>query len=189
MDDEIMSGYGMVMVDMDTDLTQKELADKFSKEFPAYNWYTGSEAIEVNIGSIKETMKAMQIPMTAMLCILIMLITVFMIKLFIVREKGQIAMLKSIGFQSWHIRLWIAMRIMWIVLLSMMISIPLSMLTNHFVLSPIFKIMGAELKIQVEILQAYVIYPLILFAGIASAIFIATIHIRKIDSKDMANVQ
>ncbi len=189
MDDEIMSGYGMVMVDMDTDLTQKELADKFSKEFPEYNWYTGSEAIEVNIGSIKETMKAMQIPMTAMLCILIMLITVFMIKLFIVREKGQIAMLKSIGFQSWHIRLWIAMRIMWIVLLSMMISIPLSMLTNHFVLSPIFKIMGAELKIQVEILQAYVIYPLILFAGIASAIFIATIHIRKIDSKDMANVQ
>lgn len=186
---ENMSGYGMIMVDMDTELTQKEVAEKFSEEFSEYNWYTGQEAIEVNIGSIKAVMKAIQLPMTALLCLLIMLITVFMIKLFIVREKGQMAMLKSIGYTNWYIRLWIAMRIMWIVLASMVISIPLSMLSNQFVLVPIFKIMGAELKIQVEFLQAYIIYPFILFAGIMAGVFLATTGIRKISSCDMKNVQ
>ena len=39
----------------------------------------------------------MLIPMTAMLCAVIMLITFLMEKLFIAREKGEIAMMKSIG--------------------------------------------------------------------------------------------
>lgn len=147
MSGEIMSGYWKPMVDMDTDLSQEEMVRKLEKEFPEYDWVTAQQVVDTNVGSVKDTMRAMQIPMTAMLCILIMLITILMMKLFIVREKGQLAMLKSIGYRNRHIRLWLMMRMVWVVMISMIFAIPLSMLSNRFVLTSIFAIMGAELRI------------------------------------------
>ena len=98
-----------------------------------YNWVTAQEALDANIGSIKNTMQTLQIPMTIMLCVLIMLISLLMMKLFIVQEKGQLAMLKSIGWRNKAIRLWLVMRMVWMVILSMIVAVPLSMLCNRFV--------------------------------------------------------
>ena len=115
--------------------------------------------LQEHIGSIKNTMQTLQIPMTIMLCVLIMLISLLMMKLFIVQEKGQLAMLKSIGWRNKAIRLWLVMRMVWMVILSMIVAVPLSMLCNRFVLRNIFAIMGAELQIQVDELKANMIYP------------------------------
>ena len=62
---------------------------KMEKEFPDHDWVTAWEVVDVNVGSIKNTMHAMQVPLTAMLCVLIMLITLLMVKLLVVRETGQ----------------------------------------------------------------------------------------------------
>ena len=185
MSGEIMSGYWKPMVDMDTDLSQEEMVRKLEKEFPEYDWVTAQQVVDTNVGSVKDTMRAMQIPMTAMLCILIMLITILMMKLFIVREKGQLAMLKSIGYRNRHIRLWLMMRMVWVVMISMIFAIPLSMLSNRFVLTSIFAIMGAELRIQVEPVKAYLVYPGILLTGIVVATIVATMNVKKINTSDM----
>lgn len=185
MSGEIMSGYWKPMVDMDTDLSQEEMVRKLEKEFPEYDWVTAQQVVDTNVGSVKDTMRAMQIPMTAMLCILIMLITILMMKLFIVREKGQLAMLKSIGYRNRQIRLWLMMRMVWVVMISMIFAIPLSMLSNRFVLTSIFAIMGAELRIQVEPVKAYLVYPGILLTGIIVATIVATMNVKKINTSDM----
>lgn len=185
MSNEIMSGYWKPVVDMDTDLSQEEMVEKLEKEFPEYDWVTAQQVVDTNVGSVKDTMRAMQIPMTAMLCILIMLITILMMKLFIVREKGQLAMLKSIGYRNRHIRLWLMMRMVWVVMISMIFAIPLSMLSNRFVLTSIFAIMGAQLRIQVEPVKAYLVYPGILLAGIVVATIVATMNVKKINTSDM----
>ena len=185
MSGEIMSGYWKPMVDMDTDLSQEEMVRKLEKEFPEYDWVTAQQVVDTNVGSVKDTMRAMQIPMTAMLCILIMLITILMMKLFIVREKGQLAMLKSIGYRNRHIRLWLMMRMVWVVMISMIFAIPLSMLSNRFVLTSIFAIMGAELRIQVEPVKTYLVYPGILLTGIVVATIVATMNVKKINTSDM----
>ena len=182
---EILSGYWKATVNMETALTQKDLAERLKKEFPQYGWVTAQEAIDANIGSIKDTMHTMQIPMTVLLCLLIMLISLLMMKLFIVREKGQLAMLGSVGWRRHDIRMWLVMRMVWVVILSMIVAVPLSILCNQFVLKRIFAIMGAELQIQVEPLKAYLFYPFVLLGGIMAATYFATGSVKKIGTNDM----
>lgn len=185
MSSEILSGYWKATVEMDTDLTQQEVSHVMKQEFPQYEWVTAQEAIDMNIGSIKDSMRAIQFPMAMMLCFLIMLISFLMMKLFIVREKGQLAMLGSIGLRNQSIQMWLIMRMVWVAMLSMVIAVPLSMLCNQFVLKNIFAIMGAELKIQVEPWKAYLVYPLILLVGIMIATYFATRSVKKINTSDM----
>lgn len=182
---EIMTGYWKATVDMETNLSQQEMADLMREKFPQYKWVTAQEAVDANIGTTKDVMRTMQLPMTVMLCLLIMLISLLMMKLFIVREKGQLAMLQSIGWRRHDIRMWLVMRMVWVVLLSMIFAVPLSMLCDRFILRNIFAIMGAELRIQVEPLQAYVLYPAVLLVGIMAATYFATGSVRKIDAGDM----
>ena len=105
-----MFEYWNVNVDMKTDKSQTELKDTLQKQFPDYEWYTAQEIVDRNIGGIQESLSELLIPMTAMLCAVIMLITLLMEKLFIVREKGEIAMMKSIGFRNSSIRSWQVIR-------------------------------------------------------------------------------
>ena len=188
MDSEIMMGTWHITVDMDTKLSQAEVKDLFEKEFPEYKWLTAQEIVDQNVGTVKDVMHAMQVPLTIMLCLLIMLISVFLLKLIIIREKGQIAMLESIGFKEFHVRLWITFRCVWVVALAMICSVPLSMLSNRFILTPIFGIMGATLTIQVDPLKAYLIYPGILLAAIVVATIFGTGDVKKITPQDMTNV-
>lgn len=129
-----MFEYWNVNVDMKTDKSQTELKDTLQKQFPDYEWYTAQEIVDRNIGGIQESLSELLIPMTAMLCAVIMLITLLMEKLFIVREKGEIAMMKSIGFRNSSIRSWQVIRMILVALVSMLAAVPLSMLSNRFML-------------------------------------------------------
>lgn len=180
-----MFDYWTVMVKVDTDKSQQEMVKEMKEKFPEYEWLTAQELIDRSVGSIQDTMDKMLLPMTGMLCALIMLITILMERLFIVREKGEIAMLKSIGYKNRDIRLWQVIRLAWVALFSLILSVPLSMLSNTFVLKPIFKIMGAEVQIQVVPWQVYGVYPAVLMAGIVLAAIIATRKVRNIHIKDM----
>ena len=71
----------------------------------------------------------------------------------------------------------------------MIISIPLSLLSNQFLLKPIFAIMGAEVQIQVNALQAYVLYPIVLLIGIVLATILATRSIKHVDIREMNNLE
>lgn len=186
---ERMFDYWTVMVDMKTDLSQDELVTKLEKEFPDYEWRSAQQVVDESVGGIQDVLKSMLMPMTLMLCAIIMLITLLMEKLFITREKGEIAMLKSIGFRHRAIRNWQMMRMCLVVVVSMIISIPLSLLSNQFVLKPIFAIMGADVAIQVDPIQAYLIYPGILLIGIMLATMLATHQVKHINIREMNNVE
>lgn len=186
---EPMFDYWTVMVDMETDLSQDELVTKLKKEFPEYEWRSAKQVIDNSIGGIQDVLKSMLMPMTLMLCGIIMLITLLMEKLFITREKSEIAMLKSIGFRHSAIRKWQMMRMCFVVLVSMFISVPLSLLSNQFVLEPIFAIMGADVAVQVDSIQAYLIYPGMLLIGIMLATMIATHQVKHINIREMNNLE
>lgn len=184
-----MLEYWSIMVDIDTDKSQEEMVKAFKKDFPQYDWCTAQELIDKNIGGIQNMLNELMNPMTIMLCVIIMLITLLMEKLFITRERGEIAMLKSIGFKNKTIRYWQMVRMGVVSISALLISIPLSMLTNQFVLKPIFAFMGADVTIQVDPLQAYILYPLFLLVGIIIATYIATISIKHIHIKEINNVE
>lgn len=184
-----MFEYWNVNVDMKTDKSQTELKDTLQKQFPDYEWYTAQEIVDRNIGGIQESLSELLIPMTAMLCAVIMLITLLMEKLFIVREKGEIAMMKSIGFRNSSIRSWQVIRMILVALVSMLAAVPLSMLSNRFMLELIFAIMGADVHIQIDPVQVYLIYPGVLLLGIICATIFATGQIKRIHIREMNNME
>lgn len=186
---ETMFHYWNIMVDMETDQTQAELVTELGRLFPEYKWTTAQDVVDRNVGGIQESLKSMLIPMTGMLCAVIMLITLLMERLFIVREKGEIAMLKSIGYQSRTIRLWQVMRMVWVALISMIAAVPLSLLSNRFMLKPIFAIMGADVEIQVVPWQVYGVYPGVLLVGIILATVIAAMNVKKINIRELNNLE
>lgn len=188
-DQEVMFDYWSIMVDMETDKTSDELITEMQSLFPEYEWMSGQAFIDQNVGGIQQILKSIIAPMTAMLCVLIMLITLLMEKLFITREKGEIAMMKSIGFANRTIRLWQVTRMVFVAFTSMVISIPLALLSNQYVLKPIFSIMGADVAIQVNPLDVYVIYPGILLIGIVIATFVASRAVKRIDIREINNVE
>ena len=141
------------------------------------------------MGGIQDSLSDLLIPMTGLLCAIIMLITALMEKLFIVREKGEIAMMKSVGFRNRSIRKWQILRMVWVVLVSMIAAVPLSLLSNQFVLKPIFAIMGASVEIQVVPWQVYGVYPRILLVGIIAATIFATRKVKQIHIREMNNIE
>lgn len=184
-----MFEYWNVNVDMKTDKSQVELKSLLEKQFPDYEWYTAQDIVDRNIGGIQQSLSDLLIPMTAMLCAVIMLITLLMEKLFIVREKGEIAMMKSIGFRNGSIRMWQGIRMILVALISMIAAVPLSMLSNRFMLRPIFAIMGADVNIQVDAIQVYLLYPGVLLLGILCATVFATGKIKRIHIREMNNME
>ncbi len=186
---EMIADCWNTMVYMDTEKTQKELMKEMKKEFPEYEWSDGQKVVDSNVGGIREALNGLLMPMTAMLCAVIMLITALMEKLFVIREKGEIAMMKSIGFRNRDIRKWQVMRMVFVVLVSMVAAIPLSLLSNQFILRPIFAIMGAELTIQVVPWQVYGVYPGILLTGIIAATIAAAGGVKRIDIRELNNLE
>lgn len=178
-----------IMVDMQTKHSSNQLLKELKDKFPDYQWSDAQEIVDMNVGSIQQTLDDMLLPITGMLCILIMLITVLMEKLFIVREKGEIAMLKSVGYRNQDIGLWQVMRMIYVALFSMVVAVPLSLISNRWILRPIFGIMGAEVTIQVKPWQVYGVYPGILFIGIVVATIIATKSIKKISIQEMNHME
>ena len=76
-----------------------------------------------------------------------------------------------------------------VVIVAMIVSIPLSLLSNTIILKPIFAIMGAQVNIQVDPLQAYLIYPGILLIGIMISTLIATHSVKNINIREMNNLE
>ena len=118
-----------------------------------------------------------------------MLITLLMERLFIVREKGEIAMMKSTGFRNGSIRSWQVLRMTGVAFVSMAAAVPLSLASNQWVLKPIFAVMGADVDIQVVPWQIYGVYPGILLAGIIAASYLAAGKIKKIDIRELNNLE
>lgn len=188
-DEQPLFDYACAMVNMDSDMSQIELMNKLNKELPQYEWVSAQMLVDQYVGGIQGLLDQMLIPMTVMLSLVIMLITWLMEKLFITREKGEIAMMKSTGFTNMNLRNWQLSRMIWVVLSAMLFSIPLSLLSNAFILKPIFKLMGADVVIQVNALQVYLIYPGILLAGILLATFFATRSIKNINIREINHME
>ena len=117
------------------------------------------------------------------------LITSLMMKMFMLREKGQIAILRSVGFRNWSIRCWQALRIGLIMLVSVIVAIPISRIIDVTILKSLFGIMGASVNIQVKPLEVYVLYPGIILIFIFAAAMICAGGVKKIDIREMNNVE
>lgn len=174
---------------MDTDKQAQVLIDELKHKLPNYNFVVAQDIVNKNVGGVMNTIDGMKIWLVLLMAAINILIVSLMMKLFIVREKGEIAMLRSIGFRNRTIRLWQTIRISFLLVIAVILAIPLSKLVDATLLKSIFALMGGEITIQVDILDAYVLYPFIMLISIVFASYLCSTSVKKIDIRELNNLE
>ncbi len=173
--------------DNPTDNVKDERIEKIKNIYPDMKTSTGGEYVSDMVGVSIDSM--IQLIIIVVLCINT-LVTVLMVKSFITKEKGEIGMLKAIGFNDNAIIKWHTIRIGIIVVISIILGTLLSNPIAQISSGAIFKIMGSSsIEFDVRALEVYVIYPLIVLIVTLIASFLTAQQIRKISASETSNIE
>lgn len=159
-------------------------------EFSDYTVRTGGEYVDYMIGGVAGYMSNTKLLIILIVLIINILVAVLMEKSFLTKERSEIAMLKAIGFKNSSIILWQTLRIGIVMVLAVFIAILLSEPASQLSVGFIFKIMGANnIIFDVNVLESYVIYPLICLATTVLAVFIVAQQVRKVKSSEINSIE
>lgn len=152
--------------------------------------YTAGEYISYMIGDSAGQIESVKTLILAIIICINMLVALLMVKSFITKEKGEIALLKAIGFKNSSLVAWQSLRIGMVLFLSTLLGAVLSTPLSKFTVEPIFNIMGAKsIEFEVIPLEVYVIYPLTLLFATVLAAAIGALQLRKISSRETSNIE
>lgn len=123
--------------------------------------------------------------------IVIILIAVLMERSFISKERSEIALMKAIGFKNASIMLRHTGRFLISVILAQFIAAGLCVPLLMLFIDPIFSTMGATAGIdyQFNVLEQFVIYPLIITATVVISAFLTAVYTKTIKAQDTANIE
>ena len=167
-----------------------EIMQRVKKLMPEARVETVTEFIDGVIGGISDQLLPLKTFILVMVIVINVLVVVLMQKMFLIREQGEMGMLKAIGFSDGNIISWQTKRIMLVlfvgILLGTLTGTPFSQITS----GQVFKIMGAS-KITFEInpLEVYVLYPAVLFVVTVIACIVTMLKVRKISPQEMNQIE
>lgn len=189
LDANYMAGIIGIQIDV-ADMESEEAWEKIQEIFPDYKVMQKEEFLGNMIGSIVEQIDVMVIMITVLVLVINSMITVLTMKTMTAKERGDIAMLKSLGFTNATIRGWQVKRILLILISAILLGIVLAKLLAPITIAPIFAMMGASsIELTVKPLETYVIYPLVLLSVTGLSALFSTIEIGKVDAKEVNNME
>lgn len=149
---------------------------------------TSGEYVSQLIGNSADEMESIKTLILAIVLCINLLVTVLMVKSFIIKEKYEIALLKATGFLSSSLIRWQAMRIGLVLsaaaILGSLLSAPLASL----IINPIFRQMGAQsIDLAIHPAEVYLLYPLIILTVTVSAAVFSAQCLRKIETSEISN--
>lgn len=189
LDANYISGILCIQAEV-ADMESDEACERIREIFPDYEVKQAQEFIDDLTGDISYIIQSVMYLLTVVVLIINSLITALMMKAMMAKERGEIALLKSIGFSDRRIRAWQIERVLLLLGTSIISGALLSKLLAPCIIGPVFAIMGAN-KIQLEVkpLEAYVIYPLILFVVTGLAACLCSLEVKKVDASEVNNVE
>lgn len=166
------------------------LIDKLKEKYPSYSFKSSQEYVSRYIGSTLDQLDTMKNLIVLIVVCINALITILMMKTFIAKEKGEIAMLKSIGFRNSSIRFWQSARISIVLVVAIILGIILSKFLGPVTVGQIFAIMGVHnIVFKVEALEVYVVYPIILLVVTTAIAYLSAGAVKKVDLKEINNME
>lgn len=158
--------------------------------FPDYEVYTAGEYVSEMIGDISGQLKGMKYLILMVVLCINLLVTVLMVKSFLTKERGEIAMLKAIGFGNGSLAVWQALRIGMVLLAASVFAVILSTPLSEVMVTPVFQIMGAQsITFEIRPLEVYVLYPLVVFAVTVLAGLGTALQVRNIPASDASDTE
>lgn len=173
------------------DSTQLRERKELLKElFTDCKVFTAGEYVNHMIGDVAGQIQGIKYLILAVVLCINVLVTVLMIKSFLTKEKGEIAILKAIGFKNSSLIRWQTLRIGIVLSLSVIIGTLLSTPLLELSSGQIFHLMGAySIQFDIVPLEVYVIYPLIVLSVTILAGMLAALQLRKIPASETANAE
>lgn len=166
------------------------LIDKLKEEYPSYSFKNSQEYVSRYIGSSLDMLDTMKNLIVLIVVCINSLITILMMKTFIAKEKGEIAMLKSVGFRNSSIRFWQSARISIVLVVAIILGIILSKFLGPVTAGQLFAIMGVHnIVFKVQALEVYIVYPSILLLVTTAIAYLSAGAVKKIDLKEINNME
>lgn len=166
------------------------LIDKLRGKYPSYSFKTSQEYLSRYLRSSLEQLDVMKNLIVLVVAGINALITILMMKTFIIKEKGEIAMLKSVGFRNSSIRLWQSARISIVLVAAIILGIIASKFLGPVTVGQVFAIMGVHnIVFKVQALEVYIVYPFILLLVTTAVAYISAGAVKKVDLKEINDME
>ncbi|MBO5304026.1 MAG: FtsX-like permease family protein [Lachnospiraceae bacterium] len=189
MDANYFSGFFGMQIEVE-DMESDEAYEKIKEIFPNYKIMQAQGFLANMIGSIVEQLDVLILLLTVVVAAINGLITILTMKTMLSKERGDVALLKSIGFKNRSIRGWQVKRILLILTGAILIGSILSKVLAPVTIEPIFAMMGAShVELEIKPLETYLIYPAVLLFITAICAYISTAEIRKVDAKEVNTIE
>ena len=139
------------------------------------------------VGGMMDGVTGLLLPIIILIDILV---AVLMEKSFLTKERGEIAMLKAIGFKNRSIIFWQTLRIAIIMIAAVLLSVALADPIGKLATGGIFQMMGAKnIIFDTDVIKTCIIYPAIVFAATVFSVFLTALGIRKVNSNEINTVE
>jgi putative ABC transport system permease protein len=161
---------------------------KIKTEFPELNIKSGKEYVDTLMGNVTSQFEILKNIILIVVLGINFLITSLLVRMLITKEIPEIAVLKSIGFNTGEIRKWQAWRIMIVLIVSIILGTLIANLTGAFLVSGIFNFMGGtQIHLNIEPLQVYLVYPVVILMVTMASVLISLGQIRKTNIWEINN--
>ncbi len=184
------AGMQIDFADNPDDKTIEERKETVNKILGTENVYTADEYADECIG-VAEIIDSVKYLVLAISATIIILVTVLMERSFIANERGEIAIMKAIGFRDSVVMKWHTIRFGIIVVISAVIgaalNVPLTMLT----INPVFSMMGANYGVEFKInpLEVFLIYPVIVLLITVISAYLTSIYTKSIKASEASSIE
>jgi putative ABC transport system permease protein len=182
-----------IQVFFNKDLTSNQKEEYFNKVrqlFTKFDVYTGGEYIGEFMGGISSQLNDVKQFIVIVIIAINMLVSILMVKTFITKEKGEIGMLKSIGFSNDSIISWQVLRIGIILIISTIIGAIISNPISQISSGQVFTMMGAShIEFVIKPLEVYLMYPAIILVCTLFTSFLSALQIKRISAQETNNIE
>ena len=172
------------------ELEAKEAIAKLQELFPDYGIQDISEMMESMSGDVADILDVIIKLITIVVLIINSLITVLVMKAMMIKERGDIALFRSLGFTNRSIRGWLIQRVVIVLAIAIVLGSVLSKLLEPVTIVPIFGMMGAKnIELVTRPLETFILYPaLLLIVTTLSAVW-CTRDAKKIAPTEVNNIE
>lgn len=192
LDFSAMSGAFALQVVLDGTLSEEEKKAQMKK---AFSLFPDGEVIKTRkfldsmLGNITDRLDYLKLLIVVIVVAINILVVVLIQKMFFIRERAEIGMLKAIGFSNGNITSWQTKRILYVLFLGILIGCLTSNLFSQLTITPVFRMMGAsKITYFTNKLESYLLYPAIIILSVFLSCVLTMRKIRKIAASEINDV-
>ncbi len=168
----------------------QDIIDKVSGIVENSSVMTSVEFVDSIIGDISNRLVSLKFLILLVVITIIVLVVVLMQKMFLLKERGQISLLKAIGFNNNSIIKWQTKRIAVVlisgIILGLITMLPFSQLTS----GEVFKLMGAShIDFVINPIEIYIVYPVAITVVTLVICVLTMLSVKHINTNAVNNVE